>query len=113
MPTSILPPPPRPVFKPRPVAPLPVGFLARAAALPGGRTLAVALALCIQAASTGTNTITFSSWMRARFAISDDAALDALNRLSAAGLIEADRRRGRYAVVTLLIPNEGLLGVQA
>ncbi|MBS0356800.1 MAG: hypothetical protein JSR83_23200 [Proteobacteria bacterium] len=111
MPPSPLPPPPRPALKPKPVTPLPLGFLTRAAALPGGRTLAVALALCVQAASTGTNTITFSAWMRARFAISDDAALDALNRLSAAGLIEADRRRGRYAVVTLLIPNEGLLGV--
>lgn len=47
--------------------------------------------------------------MRAPFAISDDAALDALNRLSAAGLIEADRRRGSFAVVTPLIPSEALL----
>ena len=38
MPTSLLPPPPRPALKPKPVTPLPLGFLTRAAALPGGRT---------------------------------------------------------------------------
>ena len=43
MPTTLIPPPPRPVFKRKPAEPLPVGFLAKAAALPGGRTLAVAL----------------------------------------------------------------------
>ena len=38
-----------------------------------------------------------------------DAALDALNRLSAAGLISARRGRGRFAVVTLHLDNEAPL----
>ena len=109
MPATLLPPPPRPVFKRKPAEPLPVGFLAKAAGLPGGRTLAVALALCIHATSTGCRTLTFGAWLRTRYAISDDAALDALNRLSAAGLISAKRGRGRFAVVTLHLDDEAPL----
>lgn len=106
MPATLIPPPPRPVFKRKPTEPVPVSFLAEAAKLPGGRTLAVALALCIQAASTGCRTLTFGPWLRTRYAISDDAALDALNRLSSAGLISARRGRGRFAVVTLHLDDE-------
>lgn len=101
MPTSILPPLPLPVAPP--LAPLPVGFLAQAAALPGGRTLAVALALCMQARALRSRTVVFGTWLRTQFSISNDASLDALNRLAKAGLITADRRRGRNASVTLLI----------
>lgn len=97
---------PRPLVKRKPAAPLPVGFLTRAAQLPGGRTLAVAFALCVQATLTGTTTVTFATWLRKKYAISPDAALDALDRLSAAGLIETDRRRGRFAVVTLRLQDE-------
>lgn len=104
MPPSILPPPPLPVA--RPLAPLPVGFLAQAAALPGGRTLAVALALCMQARVLRSRTVVFGTWLRSQFSISNDAALDALNRLTQAGLITADRRRGRNASVTLLIDDD-------
>lgn len=95
-----------PLLKRKAPAPLPVGFLTRAAQLPGGRTLAVAFALCVQAALTGTTTVTFATWLRKKYAISPDAALDALDRLSAAGLIETDRRRGRFAVVTLRLQDE-------
>lgn len=102
--TSVLRPPPLPVA--RPLAPLPVGFLAQAAALPGGRTLAVALALCMQARALRSRTVVFGTWLRRQFAISNDAALDALNRLTEAGLITADRRRGRNALVTLLIDKD-------
>ncbi|MBN8633358.1 MAG: hypothetical protein J0L76_21185 [Rhodobacterales bacterium] len=42
-------------------------------------------------------------------ALTDDAALDALNRLSAAGLISAKRGRGRFAVVTLHLDDEAPL----
>lgn len=97
---------PHPLLKRKSPAPLPVGFLTRAAQLPGGRTLAVAFALCVQAALTGTTTVTFATWLRKKYAISSDAALDALDRLSAAGLIETDRRRGRFAVVKLLLQDE-------
>lgn len=100
MPTALLPPPPLPVAPP--LAPLPVGFLAQAAALPGGRTLAVALALCMQARALRSRTVVFGTW-RTQFSISNDASLDALNRLAKAGLITADRCRGRNASVTLLI----------
>lgn len=109
MPTALIPPPPRPVLKRKPAESLPVGFLSKAAGLPGGRTLAVALALCIEAASARCRTITFGSWLRTRYAISDDAALDALNRLSAAGLISAKRGRGRFATVTLHLDDEAPL----
>ena len=51
----------------------------------------------------------FGSWLRTRYAISDDAALDALNRLSAAGLISAKRGRGRFATVTLHLDDEAPL----
>lgn len=61
MPGTLIPPPPRPVFKRKPAEPLPVGFLTKTAGLPGGRTLAIALALCIQAASTGSRTLTFGA----------------------------------------------------
>lgn len=109
MSTALIPPPPRPVLKRKLAESLPVGFLAKAASLPGGRTLAVALALCVEATSARCRTITFGSWLRARYAISDDAALDALNRLSAAGLISAKRGRGRFAVVTLHLDDEAPL----
>lgn len=104
--TSLPSPPSRFILKRRPAAPLPATFLTKAAVLPGGRTLAVALALCVEAAITGTTTITFTTWLRKKYAISSDAALDALDRLSAAGLIETDRRRGRFAVVKLLLQDE-------
>ncbi|WP_374409333.1 hypothetical protein [Hydrogenophaga sp.] len=100
MPVSPTPPAkPRPAFR-RPVVPA-LTFLSRAAALPG-KSLALAAALCSQAVSSRSATVTCGRWVRAQFALSPDAVCDGLTRLEAAGLVRASRRRGRHPVVTLL-----------
>ncbi len=80
---------------------LPMTFLSRAAALPG-KTLAVAVALASLADLAGSPRVTLGHWALNRFSISPDAACDALTRLANAGLIRADRQRGRHPVVVLL-----------
>lgn len=80
---------------------LPMHFLSRAAELPG-KTLAVAIALASLSALANSPRVTLGSWALKRFFVSPDAAFDALTRLSNAGLIRADRKRGRHPVVVLL-----------
>lgn len=101
--THLIPPPPKPrLFLRRPPAPLlPLNFLSRAARLPG-KTLAVALALCVLAQTVKSPNVVLSSSSTDRFAISSDAVLDGLTRLSDAGLIQTSRSRGRHAEVTIL-----------
>lgn len=80
---------------------LPMTFLSRAATLPG-KTLAVAVALSSLADLARSPKVTLGRWALARFSISPDATFDALTRLAEAGLVNADRRRGRRPIVVLL-----------
>lgn len=97
------PPPKRPRLNIlRPVAPpLPIGFLTKAAAMPG-KTLAVAVAIFLLASAARSPTVTLGHWMRRRMSLSPDATFDALTRLAAAGLIQSQRCRGKHAEVTIL-----------
>jgi hypothetical protein len=76
-------------------------WLSRAAALPG-KSLAVALALLHLANRHKNATVVLSRRDLCRFSISPDAGIDSLTRLAHAGLILANRRRGRPPKVTLL-----------
>lgn len=86
-------------------------FLSRAAQLPG-KTLAVAVALASLSALTNSPRVTLGSWALKRFSVSRDAAFDALTRLSNAGLIRADRKRGRQPVVVLLDESGNTISVR-
>ncbi len=76
-------------------------WLSRAAALPG-KSLAVALALLHLVNRHKNSTVVLSRRDLYRFSISPDAGIDSLTRLAYAGLILANRRRGRPPKVTLL-----------
>jgi len=99
--TLSLPAKPRPSLRrPAPQSPT-MGFLSRAAALPG-KSLALAAALIAAATSARSPTVSCGRWVRSQFALSPDAVCDGLTRLEAAGLVRASRRRGRHPIVTLL-----------
>jgi hypothetical protein len=78
-----------------------VDWLERAAQLPG-KSLHVALAAWCSAAGTGSPHVVLGRLSLQRFNVSRDACFDAMDRLVEAKLIEVDRRRGRYPIVTLL-----------
>lgn len=71
-----------------------VDWLARAALLPG-RCLHYAVAVHMQANLRASPKLVQTRSMLLRFGVTRDAASDALTRLVAAGLMRADRKRGR------------------
>ena len=76
-------------------------WLARAAMLPG-RTLHYAVAAFALATIADSPTIAPGPKTLARYGVSSDASGDALTRLIQAGLVSADRKRGRAPRITLL-----------
>ena len=76
-------------------------WLARAAVLPG-RTLHYAMAVFMLASIANSSKVAPGPRTLARYGVSVDAAGDALMRLVAAGLVSADRKRGRAPRITLL-----------
>lgn len=76
-------------------------WLARAAMLPG-RTLHYAVAAFVLATVADSPTIAPGPKTLARYGVSSDASGDALTRLVQAGLVSADRKRGRAPRITLL-----------
>jgi len=81
--------------------PLPLGWMTRAAHLPG-KTLQVALALWYLSGLQKSDSVTLASKVAERFGISRDAKYDGLARLVEAGLIFVVQSPGRAPVVTLL-----------
>jgi DNA-binding IclR family transcriptional regulator len=73
----------------------------RAAKLPG-KTLAVAILLWFQLGMVGDGEIKLSSSMLDRFGVNRKAAYRALTAMEQAGLIQADRSRGRLSRVKIL-----------
>ena len=88
-------------FRMQPFRLMRIDWLSRAALLPG-RTLHYAIALYILASIRNSATVTISRNMLARYGVTRDAAGDALGRLVEAGLVEAERGRGREPCITLL-----------
>ena len=84
--------------------PMSMTWLSKAAVLPG-KCLHVALA--IQEAVRGKPgvAVTLDRYVMAKFGVSRDAGYDALSHLSAAGLIEVARGRGRRPTVCVLGPS--------
>lgn len=76
-------------------------WLARAALLPG-RSLHYAVAIHRCACIRNSPTVTMDGDALERFGITRDAAGDALTRLIAAGLVMAERGRGKAPEVTML-----------
>lgn len=76
-------------------------WLARAAVLPG-RTFQYAFVLMLLASRSGSSSVRVGRGVLARFGISRDVAGDALTRLAGAGLVRADRKRGRAPLIVLL-----------
>lgn len=81
--------------------PLPLDWMQAAARMPG-RTLQVALVLWYLAGLKKTDTVRLSSEQMDAVGVSRDAKYEALQRLSAAGLVAVDQRPGRAPVVTLV-----------
>lgn len=81
--------------------PLPLDWMQAAARMPG-RTLQVALVLWYLAGLKKSDTVRLSSEHLDAVGVSRDAKYEALQRLSAAGLVTVDQRPGRAPVVTLV-----------
>lgn len=81
--------------------PLPLDWMQAAARMPG-RTLQVALVLWYLVGLKKSDTVRLSSEHLDLVGVSRDAKYDALQRLSAAGLVTVDQRPGRSPVVTLV-----------
>lgn len=81
--------------------PLPLDWMQAAARMPG-RTLQVALVLWYLAGLKKSDAVRLSSEHLDAVGVSRDAKYDALQRLSAAGLVTIDQRPGRAPVVTLV-----------
>ncbi len=81
--------------------PLPLDWIQAAARMPG-RTLQVALVLWYLAGLKKSDTVRLSSEQMDTVGVSRDAKYDALQRLSAAGLVSVDQRPGRAPLVTLV-----------
>lgn len=87
-------------------------WLARAALLPG-RSLHYAMAVHMLASIANSAVVSPGPQTLARFGVSSDAAADALTRLTRAGLVRADRKRGRVPSVTLLDAQGNELALRA
>lgn len=83
--------------------PIPLNWLAAAAALPG-KTLNVALAIWWLAGMSKAKEIHVTAAALKHFVLSNDAYLDGLNRLERAGLIKLARRVGSRARVSVVVP---------
>jgi hypothetical protein len=81
--------------------PLPVPWLAQAAALPG-RALAVALAIWFRSGIEGSRTVTLFPSAIEKFKVNRFSAYRALAALEQAGLIAVTRQRGRSPSVTII-----------
>lgn len=84
--------------------PLPLAWWGRVCRLPGGKTLAVALAIWFLAGLRGrTHDLKLTSAVLKRFGVEDRSAKSrALEALEGAGLIRVERRPGRNPLVTIL-----------
>ena len=82
--------------------PIPLDWLTRAARLPGGSPLAVALAIWFQSGRRGSNTITLTSQICERFGVNRKAKYRGLRLLERDGLINVERRPQRNPVITLI-----------
>lgn len=85
---------------PSPELTVQMDWIARAAVLPG-KALHVAMAIARAASVGGTGDIVLGAHALDRFGVSRDAAYAALAQLAKAGLISADRCRGRRARISL------------
>ena len=81
--------------------PIPMPWLSKAADLPG-KSLNVALAIHWLYGMARGKSVTITQLALANFRVSNDAYLDALPRLEAAGLIRVQRAAGRRAIITVL-----------
>lgn len=87
--------------RPSPYLTVRIDWLAKAACLPG-RTLHYALAL-LSLANPDSLVVTPTRWTLTRYGISNDLATKALTRLTEAGLIRCERRKGRLPQITLVM----------
>ena len=87
--------------------PVPMNWIARAAALPG-KTLHLAMALWFRAGLVGSMTLTLSNSDLAALGVARDAKYEGLERLRAAGLIAVQQLPGRSPLVTILLLTEAI-----
>lgn len=86
-------------------------WLAKAAVLPG-RTLHYAMAVFMLATIANSSTVSPGPKTLEKYGVSTDSSSDALARLIAAGLVRADRKRGRAPRITLLEGPDKLLALR-
>jgi len=72
------------------------------AALLGGKTLNVALAICWLSGMNGNQPVKLSKKALKLFHVSSDAALDALSRMEASGLIRLQKNPGQRTSIEVL-----------
>lgn len=78
-----------------------IGWMLRAAKLPG-RTASVAVAIWAAATAGGLAAVTLTPTRLREVGVSRDGAYAAVERMAQAGLLKADRHRGRSVRLTLL-----------
>lgn len=88
-------------FQVSPFVTVHVDWLAKAAQLPG-RAFQCAFVLAYLASRTGSTSVSVRRYTMSRFGLSRDSFGDSLSRLADAGLVVADRKRGRPALVRLI-----------
>jgi len=81
--------------------PISIAWLNRAALL-GGKTLNVALAICWLSGMNGSQPVKLSKKALKLFHVSSDAALDALSRMESSGLIRLQRNPGQRISIEVL-----------
>lgn len=79
-----------------------IGWLTRAANLSTGKTLNVALAIWHAAAIQNKPTIRLYRYHLEKYGVAKDATYPALDKLAQAGLITAERCRGKVPVITVV-----------
>jgi len=91
--------------------PIPVSWLSSAARLPG-KSLHVAVALCVLRGSQKSRVVPLSNITSLRFGLDRNAKYRALAWLEEAGLIAVERKLGRAPVVTILEAKDDAAGTE-
>ena len=83
------------------MGPIPLTWLAKAAAIPG-KALTLGIALWFEAGCENSATIKASGGLFAKLYVGRNASYRGLRKLEKAGLVEVERHQGRNPVVTII-----------
>ena len=83
------------------MGPIPLSWLAKAAAIPG-KALTIGIALWFEVGCNNNATVKASGGLFAKLSVSRNASYRGLRELENRGLVKVDRHRGRSPVVTIL-----------